>query len=89
METKLRNLTKKVENKLVKIAEDKELEIISSKVLKKYKKTFEKLTKWFLYKKYKILVLIFFLKNDIILLNKKQSIYMLIVIEKMRKIPHS
>ena len=74
METKLRNLTKKVENKSVKIAEDKELEIISSKVLKKYKKTFEKLTKWFLYKKYKILVLIFFLKNDIILLNKKQSI---------------
>ena len=71
METKLRNLTKKVENKSVKIAEDKELEIISSKVLKKYKKTFEKLTKWF---QYKILVLIFFLKNDIILLNKKQSI---------------
>ena len=56
MEIKLRNLTKKVENKSVKIAEDKEL------------------TKWFLYKKYKILVLIFFLKNDIILLNKKQSI---------------
>ena len=45
METKLRNLTKKVENKSVKIAEDKELEIIFSKVLKKYKKTFEKLTK--------------------------------------------
>ena len=45
METKLRNLTKKVENKLVKIAEDKELEIITSKVLKKYKKTFEKLMK--------------------------------------------
>ena len=38
METKLRNLTKKVENKSVKIAEDKELEIIFSKVLKKYKK---------------------------------------------------
>lgn len=38
MEIKLRNLTKKVENKSVKIAEDKELEIISSKVLKKYKK---------------------------------------------------
>lgn len=51
METKLRNLTKKVESKSVKIVEDKELEIISSKVLKKYKKTFEKLTKWFLYKK--------------------------------------
>ena len=86
MEIKLRNLIKKVENKSLKIAEDKELEIISSKVLKKYKKTFEKLTKWFLYKKYKILILIFFLKNDIILLNKK-TIYMLI--EKMRKIPRS
>ena len=45
METKLRSLTKKIENKSVKFAKNRELEIISSKVLKKYKKTFEKLTK--------------------------------------------
>ena len=45
METKLRNLTKEVEKKPVKFAEDNELEMVSSKILKKYKKTFEKLTK--------------------------------------------
>lgn len=45
METKLNNLTKEVENKSVKFAENKELEMISSKILKKYKKTFEKLAK--------------------------------------------
>ena len=41
------NLTKEVEKKPVKLAEDKELEMVSSKILKKYKKTFEELAKWF------------------------------------------
>ena len=45
METKLRNLTKEVEKKPVKFAEDNELEMVSSKILKKYKKTFEELAK--------------------------------------------
>ena len=62
METKLRNLIKKVENKSVKIAEDKELEIISSKALKKYKKHLRNWRNNFYIKKYKILVLIFFEK---------------------------
>ena len=41
------NLTKEVEKKPVKFAEDNELEMVSSKILKKYKKTFEELAKWF------------------------------------------
>ena len=39
------NLTKEVEKKPVKFAEDDELEMVSSKILKKYKKTFEELAK--------------------------------------------
>ena len=40
METKLRSLTKKIENKSVKFAKNRELEIISSKILKKHKKMY-------------------------------------------------
>ena len=39
------NLTKEVEKKPVKFAEDNELEIVYSNILKKYKKTFEELAK--------------------------------------------
>ena len=39
--------TKVVEKNPVNFAEDNELEIVSSKILKKYKKTFEELAKWF------------------------------------------
>ena len=40
METKLRSLTKKIENKSVKFVKNRELEIISSKILKKHKKMY-------------------------------------------------
>ena len=39
------NLTKEVEKKPVNFAEDNELEMVSSKILKKYKKTFKELAK--------------------------------------------
>jgi len=39
------NLTKEVEKKPVKFVEDNELEMVSSKILKKYKKIFEELAK--------------------------------------------
>ena len=39
------NLAKEVEKEPVKFAEDNELEMVSSKILKKYKKTFEELEK--------------------------------------------
>ena len=47
------NLAKEVEEEPVKFAEDNELEMVSSKILKKYKKTFEELAKWFFYLKSK------------------------------------
>ena len=39
------NLAKEVEKEPVKFAEDNELEMVSSKILEKYKKTFEELAK--------------------------------------------